>query len=184
MKLSAVLLFLCIFVSYAADIHSQNARININENHLTIGKFIHLVEEQTDYLFVYSQNELNTNEPLSVQSGYKPVVQYLNEVFGKSEIKYTFENDYIVLTKRNSLTTVTGQQQQQGRQITGVVTDTNGEPIVGANVIEKGSRNGTVTDIDGNFALNVPDNAVLQVSYIGYITQEINAPPALCGGGG
>jgi TonB-linked SusC/RagA family outer membrane protein len=64
---------------------------------------------------------------------------------------------------------------QQTRRITGTVTDTSDEPLIGVNVIEKGTANGTVTDVDGNFSLNVPDNAVLQVSYIGYITQEIGA---------
>lgn len=62
----------------------------------------------------------------------------------------------------------------QERTISGVVKDTGGETIIGANVIEKGTTNGTVTDIDGNFRLNVGNNAVLQISYIGYLTQEIN----------
>ncbi len=64
--------------------------------------------------------------------------------------------------------------QQQGKTITGKVTDINGEPIIGANIIEVGTTNGTVTDIDGNFSLKVGDDAVIRISYIGYIEQEIN----------
>lgn len=61
----------------------------------------------------------------------------------------------------------------QERTISGVVKDTRGETIIGANIVEKGTSNGTVTDIDGNFKLNVRNNAVLQISYIGYLSQEI-----------
>ena len=65
--------------------------------------------------------------------------------------------------------TVAETVQQQGKTITGIIVDTNGVPIIGANILEKGSRNGTITDFDGNFSLNVKDNAILQISYIGYL---------------
>lgn len=63
--------------------------------------------------------------------------------------------------------------QQKIQNITGKVTDKNGEPIIGANVLVKGTTNGTVTDVDGNYTLDVPQNSVLQISYIGYLTQEL-----------
>ena len=62
----------------------------------------------------------------------------------------------------------------QERAISGVIKDTSGESVIGVNIVEKGTSNGTVTDIDGNFKLNVRNNAMLQISYIGYLTQEIN----------
>lgn len=62
---------------------------------------------------------------------------------------------------------------QQQRSISGTVKDTKGDPIIGANVLIKGTTNGTITDIDGNFSLNVPNNVTLVVSFIGYETQEI-----------
>ena len=99
MRISAFLLFLCVFSSFAAKTSSQNARVNISGKNLTIGEFIDQVEKQTDYLFVYSKNEVNTNDAISVKSGNKTVAQYLNEAFGDSNVKYAFENDYIVLTK-------------------------------------------------------------------------------------
>lgn len=64
--------------------------------------------------------------------------------------------------------------QQQKKQVTGVIVDIYDEPLIGVNIIEKGTTNGTVTDIDGNYSLSVAESAVLQVSYIGYLTQEIN----------
>ena len=58
---------------------------------------------------------------------------------------------------------------QQERELTGVVTDAKGEPIIGANVVIKGTTQGSITDLDGRFVLQVPENAVLQISYIGYV---------------
>ncbi len=63
--------------------------------------------------------------------------------------------------------------QQQKKQIKGIVNDANGEPVIGATVLEKGTTNGTMTDIDGNFELSVSNGAVLQISYVGYVSQEI-----------
>lgn len=62
---------------------------------------------------------------------------------------------------------------QQNKKITGTVVDQNGETVIGANVVQKGTTNGTITDIDGNFTLEVPANAVLTVSFIGYQSQDI-----------
>jgi TonB-dependent SusC/RagA subfamily outer membrane receptor len=59
------------------------------------------------------------------------------------------------------------------KRVTGTITDVNGEPVIGANVVEKGTTNGSITDQDGNFSLTVPDNALLQVSFIGYVTKDI-----------
>lgn len=74
------------------------------------------------------------------------------------------------LTSKNEVT----KTVQQTKKITGNVTNTAGEPIIGATVLEKGNTtNGTITDIDGNFTINLPANATLSISYIGYITQEI-----------
>ena len=62
---------------------------------------------------------------------------------------------------------------QQSKRIKGTVVDVNGETVIGANVVQKGTSNGTITDMDGNFELNVPTGAVLSISFIGYRTQEI-----------
>jgi TonB-linked SusC/RagA family outer membrane protein len=135
---------------------------------MSIIEFIDQIENQTDYLFVYSKNELDTNEKISLKTGNKTLIQCLSEAFGNTKVKYIFENDYIVLTTRNISIT-----QQLKKQITGAVTDEQGEPIIGANVVEKGTTRGIVTDVNGNFSLPVAENAILQISFIGFVTQEI-----------
>lgn len=62
---------------------------------------------------------------------------------------------------------------QQTKKITGTVTDPSGEPIIGANVVVKGTTHGTITDLDGKFSFDVPENSVLEISYIGYLTQSV-----------
>lgn len=77
-----------------------------------------------------------------------------------------------VLAGNNELSQQTTQQQQR---VTGIVKDTYGEPIIGASVVEKGTANGVISDLDGNFTINVPQGATLRISYIGYVTQELKA---------
>ena len=81
------------------------------------------------------------------------------------EQKASYQDDQVILTKSNSADKII--------RITGKVTDTNGEPIIGANVSTKGTTLGTITDINGSFLLDVPSETVISISYIGYLTQEV-----------
>ena len=95
---------------------------------------------------------------------------YLNLVTNKSESsQMILSTDYNQV--ENSETSTLNQKQE--KTINGTVVDSDGEPIIGANIIIKGTNTGTVTDYDGNFSLNIADNAVLRVSYIGYLEQEV-----------
>src|SRR5574344_1606169 len=103
MKITLFLLFTCAFSVFAAPASPQNARVNINNGKgMTIGKFIDQVEKQTDYLFVYSKNEVNPEEKIDLKSGKRSVAQCLDEAFNGTKVKYAFENDYIVLTKKSA----------------------------------------------------------------------------------
>lgn len=79
--------------------------------------------------------------------------------------------DYPITESTKSI--VANSVYQQNKKITGTITDANGEAIIGANVAVKGTTNGTITDMDGKFMLEVPNNAILQISYMGYNTQEV-----------
>lgn len=170
MKITLFLLSTCVFSIFAAPVTSQNARVNLNSgNGMTIGKFIDQVEKQTNYLFVYSKNDVDPGERINVKSGNKSVAQYLNEAFGGTKVKYVFENDYIVLTKKSALTTA----QNPAKKILVKVVDQSGEPVIGASVAVKGAKEGGITDTGGSCYIYVNPGAVLQVSFIGYVTKEI-----------
>ncbi|MDR2120034.1 MAG: carboxypeptidase-like regulatory domain-containing protein, partial [Tannerella sp.] len=170
MKLNFIILLAsCISIASAADSNPQTARVNIRVNNRQVKAIIDQIESQTDYLFVYNHENVDVSRKISLQVSDTPVAEVLSQVFGQTDVTYAVEGNNILLMKRSEPL----EKQQSSRRITGSVQDAGGESIIGANVIEKGTVNGTVTDVDGNFSLSVPDNAVLQISFIGYVTQEI-----------
>ena len=121
-------------------------------------------------MFVYNVNEVNLKRTVQVNAENKSVAEVLNKVFEGTDIYYAMEGKNIMLmskAKENS------SVQQTENKIKGVVKDTNGEPIIGANITVKGQSIGTITDIDGRFILEASTNALLQVTYIGYVSQEL-----------
>lgn len=177
MRTTIILLFTCVFISLAETGHSQNTKVTLNKNKVALKEVLNEIENQTDYLFIYN-NQVNTDKTVSINSDNSTVREVLTHVLKDSDIDFLMEGNHIILSniekqlnEKNEDNTET--LQQQGKTVTGTIVDANGEPIIGANIIEKGTSNGTITDIDGNFSLNVSDNAVLRISYIGYLEQEI-----------
>jgi len=175
MKIQILLLFICCTGIYATDVYSQDTKVTIITKNATLKEVLHEIEEKTDYLFLYNQEEVDLNRKISLKAKGKRVSHVLSELFDNTDVRYVMEGNNIVLMKQNAVPTAlqAAVAQQDSRIVTGAVADKNGEPIIGANIMEKGSTNGTITDVDGKFSLNVKANAVLQVSFIGYATQEI-----------
>lgn len=142
MRLSTLGLFACAFASYAADMDAQTAKVNITNSRMTIGAFIEQVEKETGYMFVYNKRDVDANRTVSLESGSKSVADCLNRVFDGSGIKYVFDDDYIVLTKRGEKQ-ILSVSQQVGKTVAGMIVDETGLPIIGANVVERGTTNGT-----------------------------------------
>ena len=172
MKTSFFLIFLVVFQAAALDADAQKTKVSITKSVLPLRELITVIEEQTDYLFVYEDAEVNLSERVRVSSGKKSVNDILDQAFSNGTITYEFANNYISLRNSDSEEQLF-IQQQAAKKITGSVTDADGEPIIGANVVEKGTTNGVITDIDGNFSLNVSQDAILKISYIGYQPQEV-----------
>ena len=174
MRNTLLALFICAGTSFAAESYSQTMKVTIVAENTPADKVISEIEKQTDYLFVYNVNDVNLNRNVKVNAKNRPVAEVLNQMFDGTNIYYAMEGKNIMLmSKRIEASTNAAQQQQHGNKVTGVVKDTEGEPIIGANITIKGQSIGTITDIDGRFELNAPADAVLQISYIGYISQEV-----------
>ena len=171
MKITLFLLLFISFQAYSSNGHSQNVKISIPHAKMKVSDLLSTIESQTEYLFVYNKKNVDIRRTVDVEANNKAVSEILDEVFEGTELKYVMEGNNIVLTKRAEPTA--SVQQINKIAIKGKVTDMNGEPIIGANVLEKGTSNGSITDLDGNFNLTVPGNAVLVVSYIGYLPQNI-----------
>lgn len=168
MRIASFLLFVLIFSLHAVNSSSQNTRITVRANNTSLKEVLNTIEKQTDYLFVYNTN-VNTNQNVGVNAVDQPVNQVLDNLFKQIGLSYVKEGSYIVVSAVAGKTST----NQQKKRVQGTVTDTNGEPIIGANVVEKGTTNGTITDLDGKFSLEITPGASLQVSYIGYNTKDI-----------
>ena len=172
MRISTLLLFVCIFASYASDLSSQTAKVNIANTRMTIGDFIKQVEKETGYMFVYNKGEIDANRTVSLKKGNNTVGDCLNRIFDGTGVSFVFDDGYVVLTKHSQ--TQAAVSQQSGKLVKGAVTDESGLSVIGANVFIKGTTVGTITDMEGNFSLKVPsDNDILVISYIGYVEQQI-----------
>lgn len=108
---------------------------------------------------------------MSIQVEDADVAQVLEKLVADTNLSYEIRNNKIYLFEKSPTTIPIVAQQK--KHITGIVVDQNGDPIIGANVVEKGSSNGTITDIDGNFSLQVSEKSTLTVSYIGYETKDV-----------
>ncbi|MDR1938311.1 MAG: TonB-dependent receptor [Tannerellaceae bacterium] len=176
MKLSAFFLFLCVAQLYAAGAYSQTTVVRIQKNTLTLQELITEVESQTGFLFIFSKEDIDVSREMKIKTKSRQISDILKDVFENSNITYKFVEQYITLRKMQEaeVNLLASFAQSPKITITGVVKDTNGEPVIGANISEKGGgSNGTISNVDGQFTLEVSPGATLVVSYIGYNTLEI-----------
>lgn len=171
MKITVLALFIFAGTAFATESYSQAMKVTVMADNIPMAKVINEIEKQTDYLFVYDVNEVNLKQNVKLNAQNKSVADVLNIMFKGTNIHYAMKGTNIMLMKgiNNEISL------QQIHKITGIVKDENGEPIIGANVSVKNQKTiGAITDMNGRFTIDVPVNVVLQVTYIGYIPQEIN----------
>ena len=162
-KLIPLLLTLFIFNST----YAQSEKIDLSVKNESLRQLIKQIETKTDYTFMLDQT-VDQSQKVSVDARQESLDAILKKAFAGKQISYEVVGKQIILKiSRNS-------QSNQSRKISGTVKDRNGEPVIGANVSVKGTTVGTITDIDGNFMLEAPTDVVIQISYIGYVTQEIS----------
>ena len=154
---------------YAGSAFAQNEKVSLNRQHAKTIQVLNDIEKQTNYLFVYDKKNVDTNRAISINASNQTVASVLQQLFAGTGVTYEMEGNNIVLTRQSA----TSASTQQSKRVKGTVVDKNGEPIIGANVVVKGTTNGTITDIDGNFTLEAAQGETIEVSYIGYINQEV-----------
>lgn len=169
MKIMFLSLFVFIGTVFATDSYSQVMKVSIVADHISTGKVINEIESQTDYLFVYKVDDVNLERKVSLNVENTPVAEVLNDVFMGTDTYYMMEGKNIMLINKVKRT----DAAKQSNQITGIVKDASGDPIIGANVIVKGQSIGTITDIEGRFAIEASVGSILQISFIGYASIEV-----------
>ena len=167
MKLTSLFGVLCVSSAFAVNVNSQSLRVNIHANQKQAKEVIKQIEEQTDYLFVYNHDKVDLNNTVTIQANNETVAEVLNQMFAGTDIIYAMQGNNILLMQKDAVV------QQSGKVVTGTIVDPSGMPVIGANVMVKGTTNGTITDMDGKFSMDVEEGATLVVSYIGFANQEI-----------
>lgn len=170
MRLFIIMFLFAVGVMRAADSYSQNVLLDIEVQNQTIEKVLGEIEKQSEFTFFYNDKQINVNRLVSVTVTKETIFKVLDKIFKDTGISYSILDKSIILSNRKENINV----GLENKKINGTVFDAKGEPIIGANVRVKGSTLGTITDLDGVFSLDVPENAILEVSYIGYESQTVH----------
>lgn len=148
------------------SLNAQNV-ITMSFRNATVEQVLDRIEQDTDYTFLYSDQMVDRNRKVSINVESQSLEETLQLLFAGTNIRYRIVDHQVILSGANS------SVAQQTKQVKGVIQDASGSPLIGANVIVKGTTIGTITDFDGKFTLDAPANATLVVTYIGYVTQEV-----------
>lgn len=162
-KCSFLLVLAALFV--LLPLQAQTARINSSLQNVTLKQFIAEIEKQSDFTFMLD-NTVDQTQRVSVTAKQQTIQTVLSQALSPTGLSYEIVGKQIILKVKTTPTS------QTTKKISGVVVDDRSEPIIGANVSVKGTTNGTITDMDGNFTLDVVEGSTLLVSYIGYTTNE------------
>ena len=169
MRIGLFLLFVMMAQLHAENLYSQNTVINLKLENATVEQVLDKIEKETDFSFLFTDKSVDIDWKVNVDVHDKNINELLDILFGGTNVQYRIVDKQIVLSNRPLLAENVNQQ----KKISGKVIDANGDPVIGANVVEKETTNGTITDMSGNFVLSVNPNAVLSVSYIGYVSKDI-----------
>ena len=159
-----VLLMLCLHLNSFAQ------HISMQLKNVTVKQAIETIQKQNGYSFTFAASDLNTQKIITVTARNLPIEKVVEQILIGQNVSYTVQGKDIIIKKKSNQAT----QQKKKSTISGIITDNYGEPIIGANIKEKNGTNGTISDIDGKFQLTVDEGSSVQISYLGYLTQEVN----------
>ena len=156
---------------------SQDAKITIEKDKkISVSKVFKLINEQTDYTFVYRHDLIKDAPKLQIKKGVIKASTLLKQCLSPINFTYEFTKNKTILVKKNKTSSIQKEPKKLNVEIKiiGIITDETGAPLPGASILEKGTSNGVSTDFDGNYTISVTDeNATLVVAFIGYASKEI-----------
>lgn len=172
MKFIVIFILVSICNAFAVG-YAQNEKITIKASNATFQEVVSMIEKQSNYIFFYKSEDVDHLQRFNINTTEKKINEVLDLIVKNTSLVYNVSDQYIFFNKKNNYRYTV--ELQQKKDITGIIKDEKGDPVIGANIIEKDLvSNGTVTDVDGFFSLKVSQNAILQISYLGYLTQEVS----------
>ena len=170
-KFTILLFFLGLFQVLAVDSYSQMAKLSLNITNQSLEEVLGQIEDQSEFFFLYNKDLVDVEQKVNVNAKNESVKLILDKLLQDKDISYAVYDHQIVLTNRDVVSMMVGQQ----KSVSGKVTDGKGELLPGVTVLIKGTTNGTVTNVSGEYSLsNIPENATLLFSFVGMQTTEIS----------
>ena len=154
--------------SFMIGLNAQTNKITLQANNKTIGEVIDLIEKSTQMVFFYSDSDIDLNRKITINVKDQTITQVLDEVFKNSSNNYRIDGRQIYITKKGRRNPESPSAPPRKIKISGVVLDEEKELIIGASILVAGTTIGTISDVNGNFSLEVPPNGKLNISYVGY----------------
>ena len=142
--------------------------ISLSMSNVTVKQAIDAFNKKSGYSFVFSSKDVDTKKKVSISADNQEIEEVVRQILDGQSVTYEIKGKNVVVRSTTS-TVPTGPK----KTVKGQVVDAAGIPVIGANIVAKGTTNGTITDIDGNFSLEVTEGTILTVSYIGFANQEI-----------
>ncbi|MFV0328970.1 MAG: TonB-dependent receptor [Dysgonomonas sp.] len=158
----------------AVNTYSQTANVTVKLSNAKVERLFSEIEKKSDFVILYKKGIVE-NKTVSINSKNESIEDILNRVLPPLNLSYHINGNQIVVVEKREIPKVEESAQAPSFLSNGTITDTNGEPLTGVSVVEKGTTNGTMTDLDGKFTLNVKPDATLVISYIGFQNKELKA---------
>ncbi len=162
----ALMLLVCLHTN------AQTTKVSLKYTNVTFEQVLNAIEKQTSFRFLFNKQQVDVSRSVSINVSGEEIVPVITQLLKGTNLGYRIQGNQIVLTKKNE---TAADSMDDVKKITakGTVKDENGEPLVGATVVPRNFTAGTMTDIDGNFTLEVPPNGTLEISYVGYEKQTV-----------
>lgn len=164
-----LLLFVEMGGVFASPTYSEQTYLSINAENKTIKEVFNEIEKNSEYIIFFLDNTIDTSKRVNLSVKNKTVNQILDQVFKNTSLTYSIDDRQVVISRKNDAT-VTPQQQKKSNLITGLITEADGNPVVGATIVVKGTTDGVLSDVDGRYSIKAKEGDVLEFRFIGYNT--------------
>ena len=159
----------------------QIKSISVQLSDVSLKEAMNRIESVSGYSFFYDENDIDLSARVSLSASNESLINVLDAMLKSTGLTYEISKNQIVLyaisSENNNSTLSSSDRIQQSRvRIQGTIVDEMGQPVIGANIVEKGTTNGTISDMDGKFTLSVAEGSSIEVTYIGFVNQLVKTP--------
>jgi TonB-linked SusC/RagA family outer membrane protein len=173
MKMLVIIICGLSLLSSYGKSYSQNTKLTFDFEDTTVEAVLQYIEDQSDYSFMYDNNKIDVTRKVDIRVKDEPISSILDQLFN-NEVRYQLVGKHVIITPSSVDGQVVNVVSQQQKRVIGKVTDSSGSPLPGVSVVAKGTVYGTITDANGNYALNnISDNTTLVFSFVGMQAQEV-----------